>query len=164
MDVGVSLRSLGLGRYDAAFIDNSIEADVLPDLTDGDLAQPGVNLGDRKRLLKAIASQSATEAATKPASPAPLFSSTVRRMSAGRGGGAFDRGDRPARPDRDFPRALHCQGADRRCGQIGWREDEPLHGCLMRAPHPPRRGHCSSSSSALAATRSGVSKPSVNQP
>jgi class 3 adenylate cyclase len=76
MDVGLWLRSLGLGRYEAAFSDNSIDADVLPDLTDGDLAQLGVNLGDRKRLLKAIASLGATEPAAKPTSPAPLSSST----------------------------------------------------------------------------------------
>ena len=45
MDVGVWLRNLGLSRYEAAFRENSIDADVLPDLTDGDLAQLGVNLG-----------------------------------------------------------------------------------------------------------------------
>ena len=55
MDVALWLRSLGLGRYESAFHDNAIDADVLADLTDGDLAQLGVNLGDRKRLLKAIA-------------------------------------------------------------------------------------------------------------
>ena len=55
--------------------DNSIDADVLPDLTDGDLAQLGVNLGDRKRLLKAIASLGATDLAAKPTRPAPLSSS-----------------------------------------------------------------------------------------
>ena len=76
MDVGVWLRSLGLSRYEAAFNDNSIDADVLPDLTDGDLAQLGVNLGDRKRLLKAIASLGATESAVKPSSPAPASSPT----------------------------------------------------------------------------------------
>jgi class 3 adenylate cyclase len=76
MDVGLWLRTLGLGRYEAAFSDNSIDADVLPDLTDGDLAQLGVNLGDRKRLLKAIASLGAREPAAKPTSPAPLSSST----------------------------------------------------------------------------------------
>jgi class 3 adenylate cyclase/predicted ATPase len=75
MDVGVWLRSLGLSRYEVAFNDNSIDADVLPDLTDGDLAQLGVNLGDRKRLLKAIASLGATASAVKPTSPAPLPSS-----------------------------------------------------------------------------------------
>jgi class 3 adenylate cyclase/predicted ATPase len=72
MDVGVWLRSLGLDQYEAAFRDNSIDADVLPDLSDGDLAQLGVNLGDRKRLLKAISSLGAMEAAAKPPSPAPL--------------------------------------------------------------------------------------------
>ncbi len=75
MDVGVWLRSLGLGQYEAAFRDNSIAADVLPDLTDGDLAQLGVNLGDRKRLLKAIANLGATETAAKPASAASFPSS-----------------------------------------------------------------------------------------
>ena len=75
MDVGVWLRSLGLGRYEVAFSDNSIDADVLPDLTDGDLAQLGVNLGDRKRLLKAIASLGATYPVTKPTRSASLSSS-----------------------------------------------------------------------------------------
>ena len=74
MDIGAWLRSLGLSRYETAFCDNSIDADVLPDLTDGDLAQLGVNLGDRKRLLKAIASLNATDLAAKPR-PAPLSSS-----------------------------------------------------------------------------------------
>src|SRR5271166_6653215 len=75
MDIGAWLRSLGLSRYETAFSDNSIDADVLPDLTDGDLAQLGVNLGDRKRLLKAIASLGATDPAAKPTRSAPLSSS-----------------------------------------------------------------------------------------
>ena len=77
MDVGVWLRSLGLGQYEAAFNENSIGPDVLADLTDGDLAQLGVNLGDRKRLLRAIASLSAMETAAKPTSPAPGAPSSV---------------------------------------------------------------------------------------
>src|ERR1700722_70235 len=76
MDIGVWLGSLGLGRYEAAFSDNSIDADVLPELTDGDLAQLGVNLGDRKRLLKAIASLGAAHPVTKSTRPPPLSSST----------------------------------------------------------------------------------------
>ena len=76
MDIGAWLRSLGLSRYETAFSDNSIDADVLADLTDGDLAQLGVNLGDRKRLLKAIASLGATNLAAKPTTRAPLSSST----------------------------------------------------------------------------------------
>jgi hypothetical protein len=37
MDVGGWLRSLGLGQYEAVFRDNAIDADVVADLTDGDL-------------------------------------------------------------------------------------------------------------------------------
>src|SRR5271166_4146681 len=75
MDVGSWLRSLGLGQYEAAFRDNAVEAEVLPDLTDGDLAQLGVLLGHRKRLLKAIVSLGAAEPAVTPTSPAPQPSS-----------------------------------------------------------------------------------------
>ena len=77
MDVGSWLRSLGLGQYEAAFNDNSIAADILPDLTDGDLVQLGVNLGDRKRLLKAIANLSATGSAARSGGPAPASPSSV---------------------------------------------------------------------------------------
>src|SRR6516164_6042420 len=55
MDVGGWLRSLGLGEYEEKFRDNKIDADVLADLTDGDLEKLGLRLGDRIRLLKAIA-------------------------------------------------------------------------------------------------------------
>ena len=76
MNIGAWLRSLGLSRYETAFSENSIDAEVLPDLTDGDLAQLGVNLGDRKRLLKAIASLGAIDPAVTPTRPALLSSST----------------------------------------------------------------------------------------
>jgi class 3 adenylate cyclase/predicted ATPase len=48
------LLNLGLGQYEAAFRENEIEAEVLPDLTDADLEKLGVPMGHRKRLLKAI--------------------------------------------------------------------------------------------------------------
>ena len=48
------LESLGLDRYREAFQQNAITWDVLPELTDGDLASLGVVLGHRKRLLRAI--------------------------------------------------------------------------------------------------------------
>jgi class 3 adenylate cyclase/predicted ATPase len=54
MDVGDWLRNLGLGRYERAFVENSIDIDVLPELTEGDLEKLGIALGDRKRLIKAI--------------------------------------------------------------------------------------------------------------
>src|ERR1700728_3221087 len=56
MDVGEWLRGLGLGQYETVFREHAIDMDVLADLRDGELAQIGVPLGDRKRLLKAIAS------------------------------------------------------------------------------------------------------------
>ena len=54
MSVGGWLRNLGLGRYESAFIENAIDTDVLPELTEGDLEKIGIPLGDRKRLIKAI--------------------------------------------------------------------------------------------------------------
>ena len=55
MDVGAWLRELGLGQYETTFRESEIDAEVLPDLTEGDLSQLGLPLGHRKRLLKAIA-------------------------------------------------------------------------------------------------------------
>src|ERR1700756_677721 len=59
MDVGGWLRDLGLGRYERAFIENAIDSDVLPELTEGDLKNLGIPLGHRKRLIKAIRAMSA---------------------------------------------------------------------------------------------------------
>jgi len=55
MDIGGWLRSLGLEQYEAAFHANAVGADVLRELTDRDLQQLGVLLGDRRKLLRAIA-------------------------------------------------------------------------------------------------------------
>ncbi len=52
MDVGGWLRGLGLGRYEEKFRENKIDLDVLADLTDPDLQELGVPLGDRRRLLE----------------------------------------------------------------------------------------------------------------
>jgi class 3 adenylate cyclase len=52
----VWLRSLGLGKYEAAFRDNEIDETVLPNLTAEDLKELGVTaLGHRRKLLDAIA-------------------------------------------------------------------------------------------------------------
>ena len=71
MDVGGWLRNLGLGHYESAFIENAIDTDVLPELTEGDLEKLGIPLGDRKRLIKAI------KATTDPSPSASLFASEV---------------------------------------------------------------------------------------
>ena len=61
-DVGQWLAGIGLDRYAATFEASEIRADVLVDLTDADLQQLGIPLGDRKRLLKAIVSLAAQPA------------------------------------------------------------------------------------------------------
>ena len=63
MDIGGWLRELGLGRYEPAFIENAIDSDVLPELTEDDLKKLGIPLGDRKRLIKAIRAMVASPAA-----------------------------------------------------------------------------------------------------
>ena len=56
MDVVVWLRSLGLGKYEAAFRENDIDETVLPSLTHEHLKELGVaSLGHRVKLLDAIA-------------------------------------------------------------------------------------------------------------
>ena len=55
MDIGSWLRSLGLGQHEMHLGDNAVDAEVLFELSDSDLAQLGVLLGHRKRLLKAVA-------------------------------------------------------------------------------------------------------------
>jgi class 3 adenylate cyclase/tetratricopeptide (TPR) repeat protein len=56
MDVADWLRALGLERYEAAFRENAVGGELLPDLTDYDLKELGITpLGHRRQLLKAIA-------------------------------------------------------------------------------------------------------------
>src|SRR5271155_697922 len=74
MDVGGWLRSLGLGQYEANFRDNKIDADVLPQLTADDLKDIGLSaVGDRRRLLAAIAALSVEtpSASVAPSPPKP---------------------------------------------------------------------------------------------
>jgi class 3 adenylate cyclase/tetratricopeptide (TPR) repeat protein len=55
MDVGVWLRSLGLGQYEATFRDNEIDGAVLPKLTVDDLKDLGVAVvGHRRKIMSAI--------------------------------------------------------------------------------------------------------------
>ena len=75
MDVGEWLRSLGLSRYEEAFREAEIGPDVLPDLTDSDFEKLGVPLGDRKRLIKAIASFGPAQMVAEPRGPSPTPSS-----------------------------------------------------------------------------------------
>ena len=58
------LTSLGLSEYTDAFIENRIDLPILSDLTDQDLKDLGVLLGDRRRMLRAIAELARTTSAT----------------------------------------------------------------------------------------------------
>ena len=49
MDIVVWLRSLGLGRYEAAFRDNEIDETVVPNLTAEDLKDLGVSIVGHRR-------------------------------------------------------------------------------------------------------------------
>src|SRR5271165_7164350 len=69
MDVAAWLRGLGLEQHETLFRENDIDAEVLSDLTDGDLEKIGVSLGHRKRLLKAIA---ALHGPAPPAAATPI--------------------------------------------------------------------------------------------
>jgi hypothetical protein len=107
MDVGSWLRSLGLGQYEANFRDNKIDADVLPQLTADDLKDIGVSaLGDRLRLLAAIAALSGRiPSVSAPASPpklAPAERRPITVMFCDRHGrGVWRRAERRgARPSR----------------------------------------------------------------
>ena len=64
MDVGVWLRSLGLGQYEAAFRDNEIDGAVLPKLTLDDLKDLGVAIvGHRRKIISAIEELNAASSA-----------------------------------------------------------------------------------------------------
>jgi class 3 adenylate cyclase len=62
------LTDLGLADHATTFSANGIGGDVVCDLTDADLKELGLNLGDRKRLLKAIAALDTTTPTPVPAS------------------------------------------------------------------------------------------------
>jgi class 3 adenylate cyclase len=56
-DIQAWLAELGLAKYAEVFSSNAIDLDVVRELTDADLKDLGVGaMGDRKRLLRAIAS------------------------------------------------------------------------------------------------------------
>src|SRR5215471_19248756 len=65
------LGSLGLSEYADRFVENRIDLSILQDLTDQDLKDIGVVLGDRRRILRAIAELAATVSATPQLAAAP---------------------------------------------------------------------------------------------
>src|ERR1700756_686734 len=62
------LRKLGMSEYTQRFAENRIDLSILPDLTDHDLEKLGVLLGDRRKMLRAIAALG-SDARTTPQAP-----------------------------------------------------------------------------------------------
>jgi hypothetical protein len=84
MDVAAWLQDLGLERYESAFRDNDIDAEVLPKLTAEDLISIGVtSVGHRRKLLEAIADLGMavpTAVVASPASGGPARVDAERRQ------------------------------------------------------------------------------------
>jgi hypothetical protein len=55
------LEALGMSEYVQRFAENRIDFSVLADLTDQDLKELGIVLGDRRKLLRAIAERRARQ-------------------------------------------------------------------------------------------------------
>jgi SAM (Sterile alpha motif) domain-containing protein len=55
------LEKLGLGQYAQRFAENDVSFAVLPDLTDQDLKELGVSLGQRRQILRAIAERNGVQ-------------------------------------------------------------------------------------------------------
>jgi class 3 adenylate cyclase/predicted ATPase len=85
MDVGGWLRKLGLEQYEAAFRENRIDDTVLPSLTAEDLKDLGVGfVGDRRKLLDAIAALRAEASEPTPLSDAPRATDRAAQDTAER--------------------------------------------------------------------------------
>jgi class 3 adenylate cyclase len=73
------LEGIGFGQYVDKFVENGIDVDLLPDLTNEDLKDLGIaRLGDRKRLLMAIASLAAARTASGPTESNTLSTAVTR--------------------------------------------------------------------------------------
>src|SRR6201998_565024 len=77
------LSSLGLSEYADRFAENRIDLSILPDLTDQDLKDLGVVLGDRRKVLRAIRDLG-NASATVAAPSAPVATESIRQDDAER--------------------------------------------------------------------------------
>jgi class 3 adenylate cyclase len=73
------LKTLGLSEYAACFAENRIDFSVLRDLTDQDLKDLGVVLGDRRKMLRAIGELDAASPAAPSTSTGPLSQDAAER-------------------------------------------------------------------------------------
>ena len=73
------LEKLGMSEYARVFAENRIDLSVLPDLTDQDLEKLGIVLGDRRKMLRAIAS---LDDKSPGVAPGPMLSSAQPTTAA----------------------------------------------------------------------------------
>src|SRR6266550_6318958 len=73
------LEKLGMSEYARLFAENRIDFSVLPDLTDQDLEKLGVVLGDRRKMLRAIAN---LDDKSPGVAPEPVLSSAQSTTAA----------------------------------------------------------------------------------
>jgi len=66
------LSGIGLGSHAESFAANGVDWDVLLELTEADLKELGLSLGDRKRLLKAVGGLRTSASAEGSARPIPM--------------------------------------------------------------------------------------------
>src|ERR1700720_354003 len=66
------LRLAGLESYERTFSESGVNLDVISDLTEADLKELGLSLGDRKRFLKAAATLRPLSGTEKPELPIAL--------------------------------------------------------------------------------------------
>jgi len=79
MNIAEWLRGLGLGQYEPAFRDNRVDGSMLANLTAEDRKEIAVvPVGDRRKLLEAIAALRAEGAASSPAAAAPAAAGASR--------------------------------------------------------------------------------------
>ena len=69
------LEKLGMSEYAERFAENKIDVSVIRDLTDQDLKDLGIVLGDRRKMLRAIAELKGVEKGELK--PAPLAAASV---------------------------------------------------------------------------------------
>jgi SAM domain (Sterile alpha motif) len=77
------LEKLGMSEYSDRFVENRIDLSVLPDLTDQNLKDLGVLLGDRRKLSRAIRDLS-NASVDVAALSAPVASEPIRKETAER--------------------------------------------------------------------------------
>jgi class 3 adenylate cyclase/tetratricopeptide (TPR) repeat protein len=81
-DIAVWLEEIGLAKHSETFRSHDIDFDVLPALDENELKELGLSLGDRKRLLRAIAelSEAVPETPAQAVPPSTAVPSAERRQ------------------------------------------------------------------------------------